>query len=95
MAVKTLVLAERFTEESIRVLSFWSTRVAAALILNTGSLLARVFRLRTLARKKRRPIKASNFSKAQKASILKQGNDGTPATESCRKAGISHTAYFN
>jgi len=40
-------------------------------------------------------MKASNFSDAQKAFILKQGDDGTPVAEICRKAGISQTTYFN
>lgn len=34
-------------------------------------------------------MKASRFSEAQKAFILKQGNDGMPMAEICRKAGIS------
>ena len=34
-------------------------------------------------------MKAWNFSDAQKAFILKQGADGTPAAAICRKAGIS------
>jgi putative transposase len=33
-------------------------------------------------------MKASKFSDEQKALILKQGNDGMPVTEICRKAGI-------
>lgn len=37
-------------------------------------------------------MKASNFSDAQKAFIIKQGEDGTPVAEICRKAGISQTA---
>jgi putative transposase len=40
-------------------------------------------------------MKASQFSDAQKAFILKQGADGTPVAEICRKAGISHATYFN
>ena len=40
-------------------------------------------------------MKASNFSDAQKAFILKQGDDGTPVAEICRKAGISQATYFN
>ena len=40
-------------------------------------------------------MKASNFSDAQKAFILKQGNDGVPVADICRKAGISQTTYFN
>jgi putative transposase len=34
-------------------------------------------------------MKASNFSDAQKSFIIKQGEDGTPVAEICRKAGIS------
>lgn len=40
-------------------------------------------------------MKASNFSDVQKAFILKQGDDGTPVAEICRKAGISQATYFN
>jgi len=40
-------------------------------------------------------MKASKFSDAQKAFILKQGDDGVPVTEICRKAGISSATYFN
>ena len=34
-------------------------------------------------------MKASRFSDAQKAFILKQGADGVPVADICRKAGIS------
>ena len=40
-------------------------------------------------------MKASKFSDAQKAFILKQGADGVPVTEICRKARISQATYFN
>lgn len=40
-------------------------------------------------------MKASNFSDAQKAFIIKQVEDGTPVAEICRKAGISQATYFN
>ena len=40
-------------------------------------------------------MKASRFSEAQKAFILKQGADGMPVADSCRKAGISQATYFN
>ena len=40
-------------------------------------------------------MKASKFSDAQKALILKQGDDGVPVAEICRKAGISQATYFN
>ena len=39
-------------------------------------------------------MKASKFSDAQKAFILKQGNDGVPVAEICRKAGISQATYL-
>jgi len=40
-------------------------------------------------------MKASQFTDAQKAFIIKQGDDGTPVAEICRKAGISQATYFN
>lgn len=40
-------------------------------------------------------MKASRFSDAQKAFILKQGNDGIPVSDICRRAGISPATYFN
>ena len=40
-------------------------------------------------------MKASQFMDAQKAFIIKQGEDGTPVAEICRKAGISQATYFN
>jgi putative transposase len=40
-------------------------------------------------------MKASKFTDAQKAFIVKQGNDGTTVAEICRKAGISPATYFN
>jgi putative transposase len=40
-------------------------------------------------------MKASKFSDAQKAFILKQGADGMPVADICRKAGISEATYFN
>jgi hypothetical protein len=43
----------------------------------------------------RRAMKASKFSDAQKAFILKQGSDGIPVADICRKAGISQATYFN
>ena len=38
--------------------------------------------------KERKAMKGSRFSDAQKAFIIKQGEDGTPVAEVCRKAGI-------
>ena len=40
-------------------------------------------------------MKASKFSDAQKAFILKQASDGMPVAEICRKAGVSPATYFN
>lgn len=40
-------------------------------------------------------MKTSKFKDAQKAFILKQGADGHPVAEICRKAGISEATYFN
>jgi putative transposase len=40
-------------------------------------------------------MKASKFSDAQKAFILKQREQGAPVAENYRKAGISQAPYFN
>jgi putative transposase len=40
-------------------------------------------------------MKASKFTDAQKAFIIKQDEDGTPVAEICRKAGISQATNFN
>lgn len=40
-------------------------------------------------------MKASRFTDAQKAFVVKQGDDGVPVAEICRKAGISQATYFN
>ena len=40
-------------------------------------------------------MKASKFTDAQKAFIIKQGDEGTPVADICRMAGISQTTYFN
>ncbi len=40
-------------------------------------------------------MKASKFTDAQKAFIIKQGEEGTPVAEICRKAGISQATFFN
>ncbi len=40
-------------------------------------------------------MKASKFTDAQKAFIIKQGEEGTLVAENCRKAGISQATYFN
>jgi len=40
-------------------------------------------------------MKASKFSDAQKAFILKQGADAVVVADICRKAGISQATYFN
>ena len=40
-------------------------------------------------------MKASKFTGAQKAFIIKQGEAGRPVAEICRKAGISQASDFN
>ena len=40
-------------------------------------------------------MKASKFTDAQKAFIIRQGDEGAPVAEICRKAGISQATYFN
>jgi putative transposase len=40
-------------------------------------------------------MKASRFTDAQKAFILKQGDNGVAVGEICRQAGISQATYFN
>jgi len=40
-------------------------------------------------------MKASKFTDAQKACIIKQAEDGTPITEVCRKVGFSSATFFN
>ena len=40
-------------------------------------------------------VKASRFTEAHKAFILRQGEEGTPVAEICRKAGISQATYYS
>ena len=40
-------------------------------------------------------MRASRFSDAQKAFILRQAEEGMPVAEICRKAGISQATFFN
>jgi putative transposase len=40
-------------------------------------------------------MKASRFSDAQKAFILKQGSGGMPVADICREAGISQATYVH
>ena len=40
-------------------------------------------------------MKAAKFMDAQRAFIIKQGEDGALVAEICRKAGISQATYFN
>ena len=40
-------------------------------------------------------MKASMFSEAQIAFVLKQAEDGTAVGEVCRKAGISEATFYN
>lgn len=39
-------------------------------------------------------MKATKFTDAQKAFIIKQGEEATLVAEVCRKAGISQARYF-
>src|SRR5919201_1558148 len=55
----------------------------------------RVFRLIPRLGGGRKSMKASRFTDAQKAFIIRQGDDGTPVADICRKAGISQATYFN
>jgi putative transposase len=49
----------------------------------------------SLGWEERNTMKASQFSDAQKAFILRQGHDGVPVADICRKAGIRQATYFN
>lgn len=40
-------------------------------------------------------MKRSKFTDSQIAFILRQGEEGTPVEEVCRKAGISQATYYN
>ena len=40
-------------------------------------------------------MKASKFTESQIAFVLKQGEEGTPVADVCRKAGMSQATYFN
>ncbi len=40
-------------------------------------------------------MKASRFRTLRRRSFLKQGADGMPVADICRKAGISPATYFN
>lgn len=40
-------------------------------------------------------MKASKFSEAQIAFVLKQADEGTSVAEVCRKAGISDATFYN
>ena len=46
-------------------------------------------------RDKESSMKASKFTEAQIAFVLKQAEDGTPIAEVCRKAGISDATFYN
>jgi putative transposase len=61
----------------------------------TGPFRIRVFRGIFPGWEEWKTMKASQFSDAQKAFILRQGNDGVPVADICRKAGISQATYFN
>lgn len=40
-------------------------------------------------------MKASKFSEAQIAFVLKQAEDGTAVAEVCRKVGVSQAMFYN
>ena len=40
-------------------------------------------------------MKASKFTESQIAFVLRQGEEGTPVEEICRKTGISQATYYN
>lgn len=40
-------------------------------------------------------MKASKFTDAQKAPIIRQAEDSTPVVQVCRKAGINTATFFN
>ena len=40
-------------------------------------------------------MKASKFSDAQKAFVLRQAESGVPVAEVCRKLGVSLATFFN
>jgi len=40
-------------------------------------------------------MKTSKFTEGQIAFVLKQAEDGTPAAEVCRKAGIAEATFYN
>ena len=40
-------------------------------------------------------MRSSRFTHAQKAFVVKQGEDGVPIAEICRKAGIRQATYHN
>jgi putative transposase len=76
----------------------WTNTKAAyrfALIPESWIVFGWSLRRRFPCREERRTMKASKFSDAQKAFILKQGADGMPVADLCRKAGISQATYFN
>jgi len=53
------------------------------------------FQFSGLGRQAGRTMKRSKFTEAQIAFILRQGDEGTPIGEVCRKAGISEATYYN
>jgi putative transposase len=46
-------------------------------------------------RKARETMKASKFSEAQVAYVLRQAEEGTAIGEVCRSAGISEATFYN
>ena len=63
--------------------------------LKTGPFEAGVVGYISLAGRGVETTKASRFSDAQKAFVLKQSEERTPVAEICRKTGISQATYFS
>jgi hypothetical protein len=64
--------------------------------LKTGPFDAGVFGKHSLAGRGAKNNEGIDFhGSARQAFVLKQGEEGTPVAEVCRKAGISPATYFN
>ena len=72
-----------------------SQEIVCSAPLKLGHFELEFFALTSWLEEGEKDVKASKFSDAQKAFILKQGDDGVPVAEICRKAGISQATYFN
>jgi len=54
-----------------------------------------IFHLCSRDREKEISMKASKFSEAQIAFVLKQADEGTTVAEVCRKTGVSQATFYN